>query len=253
MTSSGLSEVDTTDLAPSPYPVADFSKNQCISNRSMDGKFIIFEGVEGCGKTTQIQRTYEWLWANQSPDAPPVTITREPGGTQVGKALRQLLLDEHLREPLQERAELLLYAADRTQHVEQVLKPQLEKGAIILCDRYIDSTIAYQGYGRGLSLELIVQINYIATDGLNGDLTLWLDVAPEIGLARAQKRGKGNRMEEENLAFHRRVQQGYAALARAYPQRIARVDASFCEEDVQAQIQTILIERFPEWLGEMRR
>ncbi|MGB3240097.1 MAG: dTMP kinase [Geitlerinemataceae cyanobacterium] len=212
----------------------------------MDGKFIIFEGVEGCGKTTQIQRTYEWLSARQESHLLPVICTREPGGTQVGDALRQLLLDVELREPLQERAELLLYAASRTQHVEQVLKPQLEKGAIVLCDRYTDSSVAYQGYGRGLSLELVVQINYIATDGLNGDLTLWLDVAPEIGLARARKRGKGNRMEEEDLAFHRRVQQGYAALARAYPQRIARVDASLGEEDVQAQIQTLLIDRIPQ-------
>ncbi len=212
----------------------------------MDGKFIIFEGVEGCGKTTQIQRTYEWLSARQESHLLPVICTREPGGTQVGDALRQLLLDVELREPLQERAELLLYAASRTQHVEQVLKPQLEKGAIVLCDRYTDSSVAYQGYGRGLSLELVVQINYIATDGLNGDLTLWLDVAPEIGLARARKRGKGNRMEEEDLAFHRRVQQGYAALARAYPQRIARVDASLGEEEVQAQIQTLLIDRIPQ-------
>ncbi|MGB6169751.1 MAG: dTMP kinase [Geitlerinemataceae cyanobacterium] len=212
----------------------------------MDGKFIIFEGVEGCGKTTQIQRTYEWLSARQESHLLPVICTREPGGTQVGDALRQILLDVELREPLQERAELLLYAASRTQHVEQVLKPQLEKGAIVLCDRYTDSSVAYQGYGRGLSLELVVQINYIATDGLNGDLTLWLDVAPEIGLARARKRGKGNRMEEEDLAFHRRVQQGYAALARAYPQRIARVDASLGEEDVQAQIQTLLIDRIPQ-------
>lgn len=212
----------------------------------MDGKFIIFEGVEGCGKTTQIQRTYEWLGAHRSPDAPPVILTREPGGTQVGQALRQLLLDVRPREPLQERAELLLYAADRSQHIEQVIKPQLDKGAIVLCDRYTDSTIAYQGYGRGLSLELIVQVNYIATDGLMGDLTLWLDVAPEIGLARAQSRGNCNRMEEENLTFHRRVQQGYAALARAYPQRIARVDASLDEDEVQAQIQTLLIEHIPD-------
>lgn len=214
----------------------------------MDGKFIIFEGVEGCGKTTQIQRTYEWLWANRSDGDPPITVTREPGGTKLGQTLRQLLLDGRSPESILERAELLLYAADRAQHVEQVLKPQLAKGAIVLCDRYTDSTIAYQGYGRGLSLELIVQINYIATDGLSGDLTVWLDVAPEIGLARAQKRGNNNRMEEEDLAFHRRVQQGYAALARAYPQRIARVDASLCEDAVQAQIQTLLSERFPEWV-----
>jgi dTMP kinase len=216
----------------------------------MDGKFIIFEGVEGCGKTTQIQRTYEWLSAQRSVNAPPVVITREPGGTQVGSALRQLLLEMRNTEPLQDRAELLMYAADRTQHVEQVLKPHLEKGEIVLCDRYTDSTIAYQGYGRGLSLELIVQINYIATDGLIGDLTLWFDVAPEIGLARAQRRGNRNRMEVEDLAFHRRVQQGYVALARAYPQRIARVDASLSEDEVQAQIQTLLIKHIPELLAD---
>lgn len=215
----------------------------------MNGKFIIFEGVEGCGKTTQLQRTAEWLWAHRSPDAPPVIVTREPGGTQMGETLRQLLLDVRPREPLQERAELLLYAADRTQHVEQVVKPHLAKGAIVLCDRFTDSTIAYQGYGRGLSLELIVQINYIATDGLNGDLTVWLDVPPEVGLARAQTRGNTNRMEEENLAFHRRVQQGYAALARAYPQRIARVDGSLSPDEVQAQIQSLLIRHLPDLLA----
>lgn len=214
----------------------------------MAGKFIIFEGVEGCGKTTQLQRTSEWLWAHRSADAPPAIVTREPGGTQVGETLRQLLLDVRPREPIQERAELLLYAADRTQHLEQVVKPHLAKGAIVLCDRYTDSTIAYQGYGRGLSLELIVQINYIATEGLSGDLTLWLDIPPEIGLARAQTRGNNNRMEEENLAFHRRVQQGYAALARAYPQRIARVDASLSQDEVQAQIQSLLIRQFPDLL-----
>lgn len=216
----------------------------------MDGKFIVFEGVEGCGKTTQIERTYEWLSAQNTADAPIVTLTREPGGTQLGSALRQVLLESKTSEPLQDRAELLLYAADRAQHVHRVLKPQLDKGGIVLCDRYIDSTIAYQGYGRGLSLELIVQINYIATDGLTGDLTLWLDVAPEIALARAKQRGNCNRMEEEDLTFHRRVQQGYAALARAYPQRIARIDASVSEDDVQTQIQTVLVERFPEWLAD---
>ncbi|HIK33950.1 MAG TPA: dTMP kinase [Oscillatoriales cyanobacterium M59_W2019_021] len=215
----------------------------------MDGKFIVFEGVEGCGKTTQIERTSQWLSAQNTADAPMVTLTREPGGTQLGSALRQVLLESQTSEPLQDRAELLLYAADRAQHVHRVLKPQLDKGGIVLCDRYIDSTIAYQGYGRGLSLELIVQINYIATDGLTGDLTLWLDVAPEIALARAKRRGNCNRMEEEDLTFHRRVQQGYAALARAYPQRIARIDASASEDDVQTQIQTVLAERFPEWLG----
>jgi dTMP kinase len=147
-------------------------------------------------------------------------------------------------EPL---TELLLYAADRAQHVEEVLKPQLAAGAIILCDRYINSTIAYQGYGRGFSLDLIDQLNFIATGGLESDLTLWLDVDVEVGLERTKTRGVVDRIEQAGLEFHERVQQGYTQLAKAQPQQIVRVDANLSEAAVQEQIQQILVQRLTEW------
>jgi dTMP kinase len=203
----------------------------------MPGKFIVLEGVEGSGKTTQLQRLQQWL----SPQWPKeVVITREPGGTQLGGELRQILLAHRDGEPMQERAELLLYAADRAQHVEGWIKPQLAAGAMVLCDRYTDSTVAYQGYGRGLSLELISQINQLATNGLTSDLTIWLDIDVEIGLARAKQRGKPDRFEQANIEFHRRIQMGYQALAKANRERIVRVDASLPVEQVSQKIQEIV-------------
>jgi dTMP kinase len=202
------------------------------------GKLIVFEGVEGCGKTTQIKRSLSWL--QDLFPAKRVVVTREPGGTEFGFQLRQLLLSQAEGKSIHNWAELLLFAADRAQHVEEVLKPQLANGAIILCDRYTDSTIAYQGYGRGLDLSLIDQLNAIATGGLASDLTLWLDVDAEVSLARTRGRGAADRIEQEAIAFHRRVQKGYTELAKAYPNRIARIDASLSAVAVQEQIQTIL-------------
>ncbi|WP_446399388.1 dTMP kinase [Coleofasciculus sp. C1-SOL-03] len=210
---------------------------------------IVFEGVEGSGKTTQIQRSHDWFLRSGVLDkldngAKPssVIVTREPGGTALGVKLRKLLLQEN-SSSLQHRTELLLYAADRSQHVEELLQPQLNAGAIILCDRYTDSTIAYQGYGRGIDLALIEQINHIATGGLESDLTLWLDVDVTIGLQRARERGVADRMEQAELAFHQRVQQGFAQLASQYPQRIARIDANQSPDAVQLDIQTVLHQR----------
>lgn len=209
----------------------------------MAGKLIVFEGVEGAGKTTQIERTYQWL-KTQLPEEIPLMVTREPGGTNLGQKLRQILLGtgKNQCEP-SERTELLLYAADRAQHVEETLLPNLQQGAIILCDRYTDSTVAYQGYGRGLDLDLITQLNHIATGGLESDLTFWLDVAVEQGLARAKKRGTIDRMEQADLDFHYRVKTGFEKLATTYPQRIVRVDANCSEAEVWSQIQTILLSR----------
>jgi dTMP kinase len=215
----------------------------------MQGKLIVFEGVEGCGKTTQIQRSRDWLLASMNSEIQPdvsIVVTREPGGTELGLGLRHLLLEER-GQPIFERAELLLYAADRAQHVEQVLKPTLAKGGIVLCDRYTYSTIAYQGYGRGLSLTLIQELNQIATSGLESDLTIWLDVDVEIGLSRAKARGKADRMEQADLEFHRRVSQGYRELATAHPDRIVRVDASPSQVVVQQHIQQILHKQLTEW------
>ncbi|AFZ21093.1 dTMP kinase [Allocoleopsis franciscana] len=224
----------------------------------MRGKLIVFEGVEGSGKTTQLQRCSQWLEAiglaerfGEGEKIPPVVVTREPGGTPLGLELRQLLLDagtNPTRQSIEDRAELLMYAADRAQHVEELLNPQLKLGAIILCDRYTDSTVAYQGYGRGLDLTLIEQLNQIATGGLASDLTLWLDIDAEIGLKRARLRGSADRMEQADLAFHQRVQQGFAQLAASYPQRIVRIDASRSEDEVHSAIQQILRQRLREWV-----
>jgi dTMP kinase len=203
----------------------------------MGGKLIVFEGVEGCGKTSQIQLCCQWLESL----GVSVVVTREPGGTELGLHLRRLLLEKAEDQPVGEVTELLLYAADRSQHVEQELKPNLTAGKYILCDRYTDSTIAYQGYGRGLNMSLINQLNYIATGGLESDLTIWLDVDVEVGLSRKRKDEVGlDRIEQEAIAFHRRVQQGYAELAASYPSRITRVDASLTALAVQQVIQGIL-------------
>jgi dTMP kinase len=205
----------------------------------MQGNFIVFEGVEGSGKTTHIAHSYQWLRHSNHQKIPVIT-TRQPGGTGLGVAIRQLLLEEETDYPLDDRAELLLYAADRAQHLAEIVQPQLEVGGLVLCDRYTDSTIAYQGYGRGLDLKLIEQINHLATAGLESNLTIWLDVDVEIGLQRARQRGKIDRMEKNEIAFHQRVQQGYQELAKEHPNRICRVDASGTETDIQAKIQKIL-------------
>jgi dTMP kinase len=226
---------------------------------SMTGKFIVFEGVEGCGKTTQIQMTREWLQSlNVS-----VMITREPGGTELGLKLRRLLLEESqlpslpqlsspvgtevsdfdkLPEKITDRTELLLYAADRAQHVEVELKSNLKQGKIILCDRFIDSTIAYQGYGRGLDIHLIHQLNQIATAGLESDITLWLNLDVEVGLKRKRRSGEAaDRIEQEAIAFHLRVQQGYTEIAASQPERVKEIDATLTKELVQQRIQEILL------------
>ena len=210
----------------------------------MNGKLIVFEGVEGCGKTTQMQLCCEWL---QNQGISPV-ITREPGGTQLGLHLRSLLLGSNKDKPISATTELLLYAADRSQHVEQELLPNLEAGKIVLCDRYIDSTIAYQGYGRSLDMNLIHQLNSIATLGLKSDLTLWLDLDVEQGMERKRKSGDvADRIEQEKIEFHRRVQRGYKELAVASPERTFKIEASLSKEEVQKQIQQILISKLGEW------
>lgn len=210
----------------------------------MLGKLIVFEGVEGAGKTTQMQRIQSWL---QALTPTPVVITREPGGTQLGQGLRRLLLDYQGDEPIEDRAELLMYAADRSQHVEGFLKPQLQQGTIILCDRYTNSTIAYQGYGRGIDLKLIEQLNEIATNGLESDLTLWLDIDVELGLSRTRTRGIADRMEQANIEFHRRVQQGFEALAKCNDEGIIRINAHLNIEEVTEIIKRILTNKLTEW------
>ncbi len=226
----------------------------------MAGKFIVFEGVEGAGKTTQIQRTLSWLedsgWsarlAQHCQHSTVAVVTREPGGTQLGSKIRQLLLDPALSatEEITPEAELLLYAADRAQHVVQYIRPRLAAGQIVLCDRFTDSTVAYQGYGRQLDRELIDKINRLATLGLASDLTLWFDVEVSQGLQRAQKRpaehASGDRMEANDLAFHQRVQTGFATLAQRNS-RIKSVDANQPLDQVTQQVVQILEQSFQQW------
>lgn len=209
----------------------------------MRGKLIVFEGTEGTGKTTQLQLLYQWLLCRTD----RVAVTREPGGTPLGDKLRQILLSKDIDSSIGRMTELLLYAADRAQHVEEFIKPRLASGTIVLCDRFTDSTVAYQGYGRGLNLRKIEQLNEMASFGLQSDLTLWLDLDVEVGLSRTRQRGKVDRMEEADLEFHRRVYRGFAQLAREYPDRIIRVDASGSQSQVQAQIQTIITEYLAKW------
>jgi dTMP kinase len=206
---------------------------------NMSGKLIVFEGVEGCGKTTQIQLCFQWLESLNI----PVLLTREPGGTELGKDLRALLLEKSPSKPVEEVTELLLYAADRAQHIQEELKPNLATGKFILCDRYTDSTIAYQGYGRGLDMSLISNLNQIATGGLTSDITIWLDVDVEVGLSRKRGQAKLDRIEQETMDFHRRVQQGYTKLAASNSSRIVRIDGNNSQDIVQKNIQDILQQR----------
>jgi dTMP kinase len=206
--------------------------------------FITFEGIEGSGKSTQITRLSHWLYTEF--DLDPV-VTREPGGCEIADKIRSILLDT-ASSAMNEQAELLLYAAARAQHVAQIIQPALEQGRIVLCDRFSDATLAYQGFGRGLALPLIAQINSLATLGIVPDLTLLLDFDPEIGLTRARERNAittgpdENRFEQENLDFHRRIRDGYLFLAAA-EDRFCVIDANGDTETVEARIQTIVAEK----------
>jgi dTMP kinase len=198
------------------------------------GLFVTFEGPEGSGKTTQIRPLADWLRA-QGRD---VVTTREPGGTRIGDAIREVLLDPAHHE-MSPAAEILLFSAARAQHVAQVIAPQLGRGGIVLSDRYADSTLAYQGYGRGLDLPQLRMITAFATSGLTPDLTFCLDLSVIEGLRR--KRGDApaewNRMERQELEFHERVRQGYLELAGEEPKRWVVLDATRPAAEIQAQIR----------------
>jgi dTMP kinase len=194
---------------------------------------ITFEGVEGAGKTTLAQHLADWLRAQ----GVSVRLTREPGGSPLGEHLRPLLL----HEPLDAWAELFLFLADRRQHTLQVVLPALEQGAWVLCDRYADSTLVYQGYGRGLDIALIRRLNALATGDLTPDLTVLIDLPVEDALARANA---PNRFEAETLAFHTRIRAGYLELARAEPRRFLVLDGLQPLEALQASLKQAVRERF---------
>jgi dTMP kinase len=191
--------------------------------------FVTFEGGEGAGKSTQIRKLADLC----SRQGIPCLVTREPGGTSLGRHIRSLLLES--QTTVDERAELLLYSADRAQHVGEVIIPALKRGEVVLCDRFTDSTVAYQGYGRQLSLEWIERLNTMATDGLSPDVTFWLDIPPELGFARKNSQAL-DRLELGGIDFHRRIHAGFVALQKADPTRIVAIDGVQAPEDVFAQI-----------------
>lgn len=200
--------------------------------------FVTFEGIEGSGKSTQIKLLTKALEAVGK----TVTVTREPGGSGLGKTLRSILLSMESRN-LDSRAELFLYLADRAQHVAEVIRPAQDAGQVVLCDRFADSTVAYQGYGRGLDVALLTRLNETAVGGAWPQLTLLLDLDPEQGLRRALARnlkaGTGvteGRFEAEHLDFHTRVRDGYLALAALHPERFVTLDAT---EDVPVVARAI--------------
>lgn len=203
--------------------------------------FITFEGVEGSGKSTQLSLTA----ARVREMGRTVLETREPGGTGIGERIRQILLDPahtHL-EPL---AEWLLYEADRGQHVREILRPALDRGAIVLCDRYSDATEAYQQVGRGIDPESVRRVDALARDGLQPDLTLLYDLDPEEGLSRTRKRDgeRLGRFEATEIAFHRRVRAAYLDIARREPDRVAVISARGNAAEVFGETWRILAERF---------
>jgi len=200
--------------------------------------FITLEGPEGSGKTSQIP----WLAARLEEEGYAVVTTREPGGTPIGDQIRQVLfdLDNKAMEP---RSEILLFQASRAQLVEQVIRPALAEGKVVLCDRYADSTLAYQGYGHQMDLEQLNTIVHFATGGLKPDLTLFLDVKVEQGLQRRDSGGDWNRLDDYDVEFHQRVYAGYQQLIDAEPERWVQVDAAQTPEKVAEALQQAVLAR----------
>jgi dTMP kinase len=198
--------------------------------------FITFEGIEGCGKTTQIKR----LAGRLEDRGIRFISTLEPGGTRIGQDIRKVLLDSR-NAHLAPLAELTLYAADRAQHIEEVIKPALDQGKWVLCDRFFDATVAYQGAGRGLDMDLIKTLNELVTTGIRPDLTLLLDCPPETGIERAIKRisiiGQDgqDRFEREKMDFHRKVRAGYLEISLK-EKRFSIIDATLPEDEVEEEI-----------------
>lgn len=206
----------------------------------MIGHFITFEGIEGSGKTTQTRRAEEYLKTLGY----PVLRTYEPGATRTGEYIRHILLEKDSNPiPLHPIVELLLFSADRTQHLQEVILPALEQGITVICDRYIDSTTAYQGGGRDINFELIHQIHKIATLGIYPTRTYLLDLPVEVGLQRIKKRGNAlDRLEAEDIKFHQKIRDCFLQIAQQNPQRMRIIDATQSEEEIALIIQDDLRE-----------
>jgi len=198
----------------------------------MRGRFITVEGTDGAGKSTQMDMLIKYL----EEKGIEVVVTREPGGTNISEKLREIILDAENKE-MTDTTEAMLYAASRAQHVEEKIIPALEEGKFVICDRFVDSSVVYQGYARGLDMEMIESINKYAVCGLVPDITLFFDITPEAGIARKKNMHKLDRIEQEKMDFHYRVYNGYKALCEKYPERIKRINA---ENDIETVHKDVL-------------
>ncbi|MBU2863301.1 dTMP kinase [Reinekea forsetii] len=208
----------------------------------MTGRFISIEGLEGVGKSTQAKHLNDWIASKGH----TIVRTREPGGTPIAEAVRDLVLEHH-SEKMMPSTELLLVFASRAQHTEALIRPNLNDGHWVLSDRYTDATYAYQGGGRGLDLDLISNLERIVLNGFKPDLTLWLDCDAEIGLARAKQRGALDRIEQEELGFFNRCRAAYQQRFDADPSRFIRLDAN----QTEAQVKKDLINALEGWYEQL--
>lgn len=202
-----------------------------------NGLFIVFEGGEGSGKSTMLEKTYKWLIDNNK----ECIKTREPGGIRISEDIRNVILDKDNTE-MDGRTEALLYAAARRQHLVEKVIPALKSGKIVLCDRFIDSSLAYQGHARGLGIDEIMKINEFAIDGFMPDLSIFFDIKPEEGLSRINKDNNRevNRLDLEKIDFHNKVREGYNILLKRYGNRIKKIDASKPIDEVFVEVKNII-------------
>lgn len=223
-----------------------FTALDCVSGRdpfglmtrplkNPTGVLITFEGNDGAGKTTAIEKVYERL----KKDGADVILTREPGGSRIAEKIRDLLLD--VNNTMDPKTEALLYAASRREHLVSTILPALKKNQIVLCDRYLDSSLAYQGEGRNLGLKEIEELNDFGLEGFRPDLTLFFALDPKTEAKRMNQRGDLNRLDQEGMEFHQKVRDGFEKLLKQYPERIVAIDASKSKEEVQKEATDIVL------------
>ena len=202
------------------------------------GKFITFEGCDGCGKSTQLRLLSQYLTENGIPHI----FTREPGGGKISEAIREILLNGKNME-MTDECEALLYAASRVQHLSDRVEPALSEGKLVICDRYVDSSLAYQAYARGLGLDFVTKINAFALQKYLPDVTIFIDLTPEAAFKRKHGADENDRLEKAGMAFHQRVYEGYKAVAAAEPNRVMCVDGTQTPEEIFADVVKILKEK----------
>jgi dTMP kinase len=198
------------------------------------GLFITLEGADGSGKTTQMEKIIDYFQKNNL----PYLVTREPGGIGLGQKVREILLNHD--GPVSSRCEMFLYLADRAQNIDVIVQPAINEGKVVLCDRHADSTVAYQGYARGLDVEQINSLNSIATAGKKPDLTLLFDVETSVAMERVGNRAEKDRLESEGAVFHSKVRQGYLEIAKKESERIKIINANLSVDEVWSQVKAIL-------------